>query len=315
MNILEYQDWMRPQVIDMFAREYRVDPVIFERQFLEFYESSFQKEQCIRIVAEENGKVGGFQSFFYWPIQMNGEIIKAYQSGNSLVHPDFRGKGLFTKMLDYINSEKSTIEIDLLIGFPVEASYKSFIKNNWKNPFNLQWYVCPMQPVQSLIGDPSTKLSRHFQQRHPENITWPAHIVGVAQDQQFDAYRFQFQLGHYFRFKYEGLNASVLFEFKIHQRKKWLRELIIGKMVSSTDDMNVLETALKALKKEVRKAGAVSMMSIAVNNQTAALRQVLVQSGFRKIKREIYFIAKGPKSEAITDWSNWWLNRGDIDTW
>ena len=51
MNILRYQDWMRPQVIEMFAQEYGVDPVQFERQFIEFYESPFQKDHCVRIVA------------------------------------------------------------------------------------------------------------------------------------------------------------------------------------------------------------------------------------------------------------------------
>lgn len=315
MNILPYQDWMRAQVIEMFVQEYKVDPVVFERQFLEFYESPFQKDQCIRIVAEENGKIGGFQSFFYWPVQYEGNVVKAFQSGNSIVHPEFRGKGLFTKMLDYIHQPDNQIDIDLLIGFPVEASYKAFMKNNWKNPFNLQWYVKPMQPIKSMLFNASVRMSRHFQQRHPENISWPSDINAVQQEQQFDTYRFQFQLGHYYRYKFEQHGASVLFEFKIHQRKKWLKELIIGKMVTSTKDISILENALKSLRKEVKKSGAVSMMSIAINNQSSELKQLLIQGGFRKINRQIYFIAKGKLADSVKDWSNWWVSRGDIDTW
>jgi hypothetical protein len=38
-------------------------------------------------------------------------------------------------------------------------------------------------------------------------------------------------------------------------------------------------------------------------------------NGFRKINKAIYFIAKGEMAASITDWSNWWLFRSDIDTW
>jgi hypothetical protein len=39
------------------------------------------------------------------------------------------------------------------------------------------------------------------------------------------------------------------------------------------------------------------------------------KQGFRKIDREIRFIAKGPVAENTHSWNNWWMSRADIDTW
>jgi len=315
MNILRYQDWMRPQVIEMFAQEYGIDPVQFERQFIEFYESPFQKDHCVRIVAEENGKVGGFQSFFYWPLAHEGKTIRAFQSGNSLVHPDFRGKGLFAKMLDWIHLPENNIALDLLIGFPVEASYNSFIRNKWKNPFNLQWYIKPMRPVSSLFSSPAGKLSKKFGPRTPKRITLSPDTFFVEQQIEFDKYRFQFQQGHYNRFEYSESANHVLFEFKIQTRKKYIKELIIGKICPTSTDKAFIQRAFKSFIKEINRTTAVAFVSIAINDHSEQQQLIIEELGFKKIDRKIYFIAKGPLAEQISDWSNWWMGRADIDTW
>ena len=141
MLIQKYEDWMRPQIVALFNAEYGTVEQSFDQLFVNFYEHPFQLQHGIRIVALDGESVAGFQSFFYWPMMHGGIVIRAYQSGNSLVHPEYRGKGLFAKMLNYIHDEHSEFQFDVLIGFPVEASYNSFIRNGWLNPFNLQWHV------------------------------------------------------------------------------------------------------------------------------------------------------------------------------
>lgn len=65
--------------------------------------------------------MAGFQSFFYWPVVVDGRLIRSYQSGNTLVHPDFRGQRLFARMLNYIHEPESGFNCELLIGFPSKA--------------------------------------------------------------------------------------------------------------------------------------------------------------------------------------------------
>lgn len=315
MEIKLYEPWMREQVVALFALEYGVQPSDFEQLFLAFYEHPFQLEHGVRIVAVEGEKVGGFQSFFYWPVQHNGRTLYTLQSGNSLVHPDFRGKGLFGKMLDYIHQPESGIRFDFLMGFPVEASYNSFIRKQWLNPFNLQWYVLPTSPVFSLFSTPENGLQRHFGTRTPVDINMPSDTTAVLQSAGFDAYRFNFQKDPLFRFEWKQGQDTALFELKPQRRKRVIRELIIGKAVFTNTNEAFVTEAFSALRKAVSKATSVTFISIAINPHVEVLRRVIEMQGFRQIDKKIYFIAKGPTLHDNTDWSKWWIFRGDIDTW
>jgi hypothetical protein len=114
IKIAFYEDWMKAQVAKMFSMQYGVDGHFFAKQIEDFYEHPFQKNKSIRIVALDGDKVAGFQSFVYWPYNYGKTTYNSYQSGNSLVHQDYRGKGIFNKLLSFFETEK--IDVDFLIG-------------------------------------------------------------------------------------------------------------------------------------------------------------------------------------------------------
>lgn len=315
MKIKKYESWMRSQVVELFALEYGVDAKEFDTLFGRFYEEQFQATKCVRIVAVEGEKVGGFQSFFYWPTQHHGETKYSLQSGNSLVHPDFRGKGLFAKMLEYINTPEANVHYDFLLGFPVEASYNSFIRNKWLNPFNLQWYILPMNPVLALFTNAENALRKGFAERKQLDFNPDSSTVSVEQSLGFDTYRFGYQTGQYYRFHYTSNKGEAFFEMKIQRRKKVIQELVIGKALFSNTSSSFVGESLLALKKEVKRNANVSMLSIAVNPLVSELVEALGKAGFRPIKRSIYFIVKGPMMEQEQEWKKWWIFRSDIDTW
>lgn len=314
MEIKRYEPWMKDQVIDLFVAEYGVTREDFWRLFTRFYEHPFQESRCVRIVSVEGQQVAGFQSFFHWPLVRSGTPISALQSGNSLVHPDFRGQRLFARMLDFIHDPACHVKFDLLIGFPVEASYNSFIRNKWLNPFNLQWYVKPMTPVLSLFrGAFPEKYERtSFTLHLPET---PDTIVHTDHSGEFGEYRSHYQTGKYFRFHVEEGGCEAVFEAKIRIQRRILRELIVGNVILNDHSPEWLSRALELFSGLVRKSGRVSFVSIAVNEQSALWKAALTRASFRPIEKKIHFIAKGPMAEQVTDWSNWWMFRGDIDTW
>jgi GNAT superfamily N-acetyltransferase len=314
MDIVLYQTWMRAQIVELFAMEYGVSVSDFEHTFVAFYEHPFQEGQGVRIVALDGEKVGGFQSFFYWPVSGPFGTARVLQSGNSLVHPEFRGKGLFGKMLDYVEKPGSGVQFDYLIGFPVEMSFGSFMRKKWLNPFDLQWYVRPMRPVRALLSNPEKGLRRAFGERTPLDAAVTPGCYAIEQSAAFDTYRFGFQKDPLFRYTYRSGNNWALFELKLQRRKRVLTELVIGKIASSTSDKDWMEQALQGLINVVNRHTSVSMVSIAINPLAPSLNEAVQQAGFRKINRSIHFIAKGTKLEQM-DWSRWWVFRGDIDTW
>ena len=315
MTIQKYEDWMRPQVVALFDLEYATGAAQFDTLFGQFYEQEFQRTNCIRIVALDGERVAGFQSFFYWPVVIGGKEVQSYQSGNSLVHPDYRGKGLFGKMLNYIHEPESGFNAELLIGFPVEASYNSFMRNGWKNPFNLQWYIKPLNPVRSFFSNPEKQLQKAWGDRKKSDFKADLSTVYVAQRTDFDTYRFAYETGDFYRFTFESDGKKAYFELKAQRRKRIIRELVIGKFLVSHADQDFMQRSLLALIREVKRSANFTLLSFAVNHQSTDLVSIVASAGMRPIEKRIYFIAKGPLADAVNDWSSWWMYRSDIDTW
>jgi GNAT superfamily N-acetyltransferase len=315
MKIQKYEIWMRQQVIELFQMEYGTDAEDFDAFFEQFYEHPFQESDGIRIAATDGDKVIGFQSFFHWPMDIGGKFTHAYQSGNSLVHPDYRGKGLFGKMLNYIHTEEAHMPHNLLIGFPVEMSFGAFMKNKWHNPFDLQWYIKPLRPLLAAITNPEKSLALRLVQREPVTLHGASSHTAVAQTDAYDSYRFAYQKGHYYRYTHQNELGTVLFEMKAQRRKKILKELIIGKVVRSNDDTGLLREAFEGLLKQINKSAHFSFVSIAINPLSSDFNQLVQTFGFRKIEKKIHFIAKGPIADQVEDWGTWEIFRADIDTW
>ena len=315
MTIQKYEDWMRQQVVALFDMEYATGAAQFDTLFGQFYEQEFQRTRCIRIVALDGDRVAGFQSFFYWPVVIGGKEVQSYQSGNSLVHPDYRGKGLFGKMLNYIHEPGSGFNAELLIGFPVEASYNSFMRNGWKNPFNLQWYIKPLNPVRSFFSNPEKQLQKAWGDRKKNDFKGDLSTVYVAQRTDFDTYRFAYETGDFYRFTFELGGKRAYFELKAQRRKRIIRELVIGKFLVTHADQDFMQRALNALIREVKRSANFTLLSFAVNHHSTDLVSIVTSVGMRPIEKRIYFIAKGPLADAVNDWSSWWMYRSDIDTW
>ena len=315
MTIQKYEDWMRPQVIALFDMEYATGASQFDTLFGHFYEQQFQRSNCIRIVALDGERVAGFQSFFYWPVLIDGVEVQSFQSGNSLVHPDYRGKGLFGKMLNFIHEPGSGFNAELLIGFPVEASYNSFKRNGWSNPFNLQWYIKPLNPILSLFSNPEASLRRAWGNRSLADFHPSSTISCVAQRADFDQYRFAYEVGDFYRFIFEKDGKKAFFELKAQRRKKVIRELVIGKFLVTHTEPEFMRLALRELIKEVKRNAHFSIISFAVNDGSSALVDAVTSVGMKPIDKRIYFIAKGPLADKVQDWSSWWMFRSDIDTW
>lgn len=318
MEIKLYEEWMLPQIADLFSQEYGIDKQEFSKLMLNFYEHPFQKNKCIRIVAVIEQTVVGFQSFFYWPYTYNGRTFNSFQSGNSLVHPHYRGKGIFQKLLDYIDRNKVELEIDFLIGFPVEASFNSFIRNNWQNPFNLTWHIKIINPIGFLF---KTKNITNYFDLDPikgANITAEKDTFKLSNDIQFLKWRKEYSSKKQsFYFYYNESNNSILFELKFNKRNRWINEVIIGNINSNCEDDLFITKAFKSLKTKLRSTMCISILSIAINEQKAdAITKAIRKSGFNKIKKQIYFIVKPMtfNDTSLTS-KNWAVYRGDIDTW
>jgi len=122
IKIALYEPWMIDQIIRMIVQEYNFLEDDERSLIRNFYEHPFQREKSIRIVALDGENVVGFQSFFYWPYLFEGKPVNTYQSGNSIVDPNYRGRRIFSLLLGYLDKVRGNQNIDFLMGFPARAS-------------------------------------------------------------------------------------------------------------------------------------------------------------------------------------------------
>ncbi|MBN8693909.1 MAG: GNAT family N-acetyltransferase [Bacteroidetes bacterium] len=318
IRIQLYEPHMKQQVAKLFELEYKISDVEFGKFMSRLYDHPYQKEKCIQIVALDGEKVVGFQSFFYWPYCYNNSTYKSYQSGNSLVHPEYRGKRLFARMLNFIHENPIGKEVDFLMGFPVQASFNSFIKNGWDNLFNLQWYVKLINPFGILFS--KKKLSKYFSETKYQYGFDALNAIHLSEESEFRQWKKQlvYEPDSYYQYTYSKGEKTVVFDLKIQVRKKLINELVIGSIRFDEKSKEEVNNAITELIKTIWKTACVSMISIAINEtfQTPEIQKYFRDAGFKKIENKIFFIIKPLKKELpVTNASVWNIGRADIDTW
>ncbi|MEO9145216.1 MAG: GNAT family N-acetyltransferase [Ginsengibacter sp.] len=307
---------MNPQVVRMFNEFYGTP----EKEVLsvqnKFYRHFFQETKAIKIVAVIDDKVVGFTSFAYWPYKRNSVIYNSYQVGNAMIHPDYRGKGIFPRLLKYIDDHNQNLGVDFLFAFPhITASYPSFIRSAYINPFDLVWGIKIINPFAFLCN--YKNILKKFSSSPAEVEEKESLFYRLERTKEFDDWFFNSRSEDnyaYFNFT-DGVN-KVTFYLKSNRRGKWINELIIGDIRMNNDNSIVLEKAFSTFFTMVKKSMSVSIISIAYNEHLKNYRNSIISRKFRKIKPIIHFVYRNYLTEIdLSNGADWELYRGDLDTW
>lgn len=315
MKIGLYEDWMKPQVIKLFSNQYGTDEKVVEKVHAGFYDNDFQKKRSVRLVAVDGDKVVGFQSLFYWPYENNGKVYHSLQSGNSLVHPDYRGKGIFQKLLNYIDENNHDLKIDFLMGFPVEASYGSFLRNKWLNPIDLVWYVRLLNPLAFLFSASGVK-KKFDASPIPIDQCIPNDCYRLYRSEEFYQWLQGFRnMDQYSYFNFSENENKISFSLKYNKRNRWFTELVIGDIVSNNDDEQFIQKAFSKLSRKAFSCLGITALTVAVNEHSPSIKNKVIKKRFLKTSKKIHFITKPYIIRNVEDPGKWELYRSDIDTW
>jgi hypothetical protein len=317
IKITLYEPWMHDQVARVIAQEYGVQEQYQERMMKNFYEHPYQRDKSIRIAALDGEKVVGFQSFFHWPYLLDGKPMNTYQSGNSIVVPDYQSRGIFGRLLSYMDEIREGKQIDFLMGFPVGNSYNSFIRNKWANVLNLNWYVKIISPLSIARKLDLSKISIADS---PGCVSEVRAGSGFALNcaPEFETWRKTYTEGNnYFYFHYDNGRFHAQFDLKVNHRGR-LKELVVGRIRTNCDDLDPLTKAVDDLIRKMRKQHVFTFISVALNRRyfKSEILMAFRRLGFRQIKKEIFFIVKDYNvGNRVHRPELWELYRSDIDTW
>jgi GNAT superfamily N-acetyltransferase len=105
------------------------------------YETNNPLGPPVRVIAEREGRIVGFNQWNAWLVRTRYEPIVVYQSGTSAVDPDCRGQQIFARLLAAGTREAEKCGVTAFIGFPNPLSKGSLVRDGWVHVKDLLLYV------------------------------------------------------------------------------------------------------------------------------------------------------------------------------
>ncbi|MFC6825978.1 GNAT family N-acetyltransferase [Halopelagius fulvigenes] len=136
--------------LDLFSATF--DSERGRRWFAWKYEENPYVDHVPIFVAEADGTLVGARPFFALDMSVGGERRLALQPADTMVHPDHRRRGLFTRMTETAIEEYGGAEPSFFFNFPNDNSSSGYL--------NLGWRKVTEQPTYYRIQNPS-ELARH----------------------------------------------------------------------------------------------------------------------------------------------------------
>ena len=104
-----------------------------ENFFAKKYNTAFTGAECIGYIAYDQQMPIAFYGVIPCFLQINGESILSAQSADTMTHPDYRNRGLFTELAERTYQLCIEEGIRLVFGFPNQNSLPGFVnKLGWE---------------------------------------------------------------------------------------------------------------------------------------------------------------------------------------
>ena len=137
------------------------DAEISKSDFFDWQYLRNPEGEAIVIVARDDEKnlVVGIESILPINIVVNQKIVKASLSCNSYVHPDYRNKGIFSKLISTVLEESTKNDILCIYGVANDNSFNSFMKKGSHEISNMPILFRPLRLSRYFSSPISTILN------------------------------------------------------------------------------------------------------------------------------------------------------------
>ncbi|HPL67769.1 MAG TPA: GNAT family N-acetyltransferase [Smithellaceae bacterium] len=119
------------------------------------HDTSFTGVRDVGLIAyAPDGQPAGYYGVFPVYVRVNGKKYLIAQSGDTMVHPNHTGKGLFTTLAKLTYDIAKAEKIKGVFGFPSPSSYPGFMKHlEWQHHVNIHRYrfIVPMLPISEFF--------------------------------------------------------------------------------------------------------------------------------------------------------------------
>jgi N-acetylglutamate synthase-like GNAT family acetyltransferase len=104
------------------------------------------------LLAIEDEKLVGVRAFMRWQWYDGKRKIEAVRAVDTATHPDFQGKGIFSKLTKALLADSKTDGYNLVFNTPNDKSMPGYLKMGWEKAGKLPITLRPVSPL-SMVMD------------------------------------------------------------------------------------------------------------------------------------------------------------------
>lgn len=205
-----------------------------EATFVWRFESGGRPDPII-ICAKHRGKVISFNSWIPWEFTYRGKGYLGYQSGESATHVEYRGKGIFKRVVNHADQVAMQRGVDFFFGFPNPASYGSFITCGYRAVATNRYSVRVLHPFKKGRAYDIEKADRCLAQVmlvQEDRIT-------PAVNQAYDKWRYDINTKDYDTIEYAEDGSLAVFILQKRIRKGIPEALLLDCQLTNYNEIFV----------------------------------------------------------------------------
>ncbi|MBI2706472.1 MAG: GNAT family N-acetyltransferase [Actinobacteria bacterium] len=222
-------------------------------------------------LAECDGRLAGFRTFLRWSFwRPDGSVASAVRAVDTATHPDFQGRGIFTKLTRQAISELVDEGVDFVFNTPNDKSRPGYLKMGWVTVGRVPVHVRLAAPRSALrvararvaaekwsapssAGEPAAAVLQDGAElkRLLDAIPRPPAYV-TERTPDYLRWRYGFSDLHYRAIRPDGQTSRGLCVFRVRRRGE-AHEATICELLVPRDDGRTSRLLLDAVR---RTAGA-----------------------------------------------------------
>ncbi len=279
------------------------------------------------IAAEQEGKIIGLRVLMRWMWGAAGKNYQAVRAVDTVTHPEWRGKGIFSRLTSNLLEEMQKNGVSFVFNTPNRYSKPGYLKLGWKEVTRIPLWIRPLKPLRiawsflqkkepPVLKNESSSISHVLQ-----SSDWEECLNNFSSESRLHTIR----TGDYLQWRYAEIpgfvyharcrsekNSSALIIFR-HRQRRGLQELSISELLASPDGA---ELGKDLLEETVRASGADYAAAIAANGtveQTLFRKSHFLPLGKRGPSFTVRQLENPVPGIDILDWSNWRCSIGDLE--
>lgn len=104
------------------------------------------------LVAEDAGRLVGLRAFMRWTWRSGGVAAPAVRAVDTVTHPEYRGRGLFTRLTLQLRDEMEAEGVSFVFNTPNAKSRPGYLKMGWALVGEPALWVRPVRPVRLALA-------------------------------------------------------------------------------------------------------------------------------------------------------------------